>query len=155
MTLVKDKIWAQTLESLSKKIDASAYETWFAPTSAIWEDDKHLTIRVPSRFFQEWISSHYLLEIKDAMEEQGLNDVSFKIEVDEAARKRLEEEMKLRQQQYQASASLLAPQSKKQADYQPSQEILLGTPAESTLYLCRFYYRQQQSLCLCRIAGRG
>jgi chromosomal replication initiator protein len=62
MTLPHEQLWASLLSELSNSINRHSYDTWFSPTRAVSFDDKEqtLTIEVPSRFFSDWLTEHYL-----------------------------------------------------------------------------------------------
>ncbi len=51
--------WLQILAAVQKRIDASSFETWFAPTSYIGQEEDALYIKVPNSYFRDWLSFHY------------------------------------------------------------------------------------------------
>jgi chromosomal replication initiator protein len=102
-------------------MDAQSFETWFAPTSAHWDGDS-LSIQVPSQFFMEWISTHYMPSIRQALEETYGSPVTFALTVDEASRKRWEADAP------GPSPMTPSPVREPQVAYQPSAEIQTGLP---------------------------
>jgi len=51
--------WLQILAAVQKRIDASSFETWFAPTSYIGQEEDALYVKVPNSYFRDWLSFHY------------------------------------------------------------------------------------------------
>lgn len=53
--------WNDCLKIIKDNIGDQAFNTWFVPIKAkSWDDnEKSLTIQMPSQFFQEWIEEHY------------------------------------------------------------------------------------------------
>ena len=121
MEAVKETLWSDALALLAKQLDPSSFDTWFSPTSANW-DDGSLAIRVPSTFFQEWISTHYLPSIAQALDSIQGRSVPFKLVVDEGSRKRWETQVT------DAAESAPKPVKVPESAYQPSAEILKGIP---------------------------
>lgn len=101
-------------------MDPQSFETWFAPTTAVWDGDT-LQIRVPSQFFQEWIGTHYRPSIAAALEKAAGEKVPFKLSVDEEAHKRWV-------QSIQAPPVTVPSAPGTRAAYQPSPEIQTGLP---------------------------
>jgi chromosomal replication initiator protein len=62
MPLAHEQLWSSLLSELSNSINRHSYDTWFSPTRAVAFDEREqtLTIEVPSRFFSDWLSEHYL-----------------------------------------------------------------------------------------------
>lgn len=55
----KQNYWLQIQKALKKKIDTNSFETWFAPTAYIGQEENNLYIKVPNSYFKDWISFHY------------------------------------------------------------------------------------------------
>jgi chromosomal replication initiator protein len=121
LSLVKESLWRQTLDHLSLKLDHSSFETWFAPTSAHWNGE-NLVIQVPSQFILDWINTHYMPSLREALEAAAGAPVAFSMAVDEGNRKRWETLIHTNT----AEAPALAPPVTR--SYQPSAEILKGIP---------------------------
>lgn len=120
MSLVKEALWPEALSLLAAQMDPQSFETWFAPTTAVWDGDT-LQIRVPSQFFQEWIGTHYRPSIAAALEKAAGEKVPFKLSVDEEAHKRWV-------QSIQAPPVTVPSAPGTRAAYQPSPEIQTGLP---------------------------
>ncbi len=124
MSLVKEALWPEALSLLAAQMDPQSFETWFAPTTSAW-DGETLLIRVPSPFFQEWIGAHYQPSIESALRSAYGAPVSYKLTVDDGARKRWENSIQAQTPPMPApqAAAPAAP-----AVYQPSPEIQTGLP---------------------------
>ena len=126
MNKVKEALWQDALSVLASQMDPQSFETWFSPTTAVW-DAETLTIRVPSPFFQEWISTHYTPSITAALLQSNGAPVPFRLSVDEGNRKRWENDVL--QMPAAAPAPVITPSiPAAQAVYQPSPEIQTGLP---------------------------
>jgi len=51
--------WKQCLELIKQEVPQQTFQTWFLPIIPVSFVDNQLILRVPSRFFFEWIDSHY------------------------------------------------------------------------------------------------
>ena len=54
-----NKTWVDVLEFISPKVGDEAIETWFQPLELSDITDEQATIRVPNRFFGEWLGRNY------------------------------------------------------------------------------------------------
>lgn len=59
-SLDSKKAWEDCLRIIKDNVNWRAFETWFAPISAVSLEDQVLTIQVPSQFFYEWLEEHYV-----------------------------------------------------------------------------------------------
>ncbi len=51
--------WKNCLKLIKEEIPWQTFETWFTPIIPVTFVDDTLILRIPSRFFYEWIDSHY------------------------------------------------------------------------------------------------
>jgi len=54
-----NKTWVDVLEFISPKVGDETIETWFQPLELEGITDEQATIRVPNRFFGEWLGRNY------------------------------------------------------------------------------------------------
>jgi len=54
------KHWVKCLSLIKTKIGIQSFETWFKPIEPIKYSNNTLTLRVPNKFFYEWIEEHYI-----------------------------------------------------------------------------------------------
>ena len=52
--------WESCLNLIKKELEVQSYNTWFKPIIPISYSNKILTLKVPNKFFYEWIEEHYL-----------------------------------------------------------------------------------------------
>jgi len=60
--------WKRCLDILGDEVPQQTVRTWFEPISPVSYIGNTLTLRVPSRFFFEWIDSHYGRLLENAAE---------------------------------------------------------------------------------------
>ncbi len=54
-----DSVWKSIQNVLKEYINIRSFNTWFAPIELVNLDDKTIELKVPNRFFCEWIDNHY------------------------------------------------------------------------------------------------
>jgi chromosomal replication initiator protein len=136
LSLVKEALWPEALALLASQLDPQSFETWFSPTTAAWEGDT-LSIRVPSAFFREWISTHYRAAIAQALSQAFGQAVTFALTVDEGSRTRWESSLAAPI----AAMAPSAPHAEAPAQavaYQPSPEIQTGLPLNTRYTFDKF-----------------
>lgn len=62
-----DAIWKSIQQVLKEYINIRSFNTWFAPIELVNLDDQFLELRVPNRFFCEWIDNHYAKVLNSAI----------------------------------------------------------------------------------------
>ncbi|MGE5355720.1 MAG: chromosomal replication initiator protein DnaA [Deltaproteobacteria bacterium] len=60
MSFSYKEIWDKCLQEIKTRVDEKSFKTWFNPIKPIELKNKILTIRVPNKFFYEWIEDHYI-----------------------------------------------------------------------------------------------
>ena len=63
-------IWSKCLLYIKSQISEQGYKTWFIPIVAKDFKEETLTIQVSSQFFNEWLEEHYLLLLKQAVQQE-------------------------------------------------------------------------------------
>lgn len=79
------ELWERTIESLRDRLSAENFDTWLAPVRIDAIEDDTVVLRIPNRFYADWISNHYqdlLLEAFRASVDPAPTRLRF--EVDEA-----------------------------------------------------------------------
>ncbi len=66
---IKTNYWLLLLEEVKKRVEESAFETWFEPTTYIGQDKDCLYIKVPNSYFRDWLSFHYNSIINECSQE--------------------------------------------------------------------------------------
>lgn len=60
MDLNHKGIWKNCLLEIKKNVEERSFNTWFKPIKSVKLSGKILTIRVPNKFFYEWIEDKYI-----------------------------------------------------------------------------------------------
>ncbi len=80
-----NKTWVDVLEYLSPKIGEEAMETWFQPLELESMTEEQVSIRVPNKFFGEWLGRNYKEVLIEAFQQVGEShpiDVVFVLKED-------------------------------------------------------------------------
>ena len=72
------KLWEQVLEKVEPKLNGQSFDTWLKPTPQASLSEEALEVEVPSSFFAEWISSHYLPVIRESLSELHPGDLAIR-----------------------------------------------------------------------------
>jgi len=79
------ELWESTLKDLRTKLSAESFETWLGAVAFGGIDGDRITLKVPNRFYSEWISSHYLDLIVESLRGHAEQPaLSVRFEVDES-----------------------------------------------------------------------
>jgi chromosomal replication initiator protein len=85
-------LWESALVSLRSRLSEENYRTWLEPVALDGIEDGVVTLRIPNRFYADWISSHYLDLILESLaaESEDAHPLTVDWRVDELLQKRLE-----------------------------------------------------------------
>ncbi len=85
-----DDLWERALQDLRGKLSAENFETWLSPLTVDRLDASTLSLRVPNTFYADWLQTHYLDLLLDALRAQGASDgMRIDFRVSEATRPRV------------------------------------------------------------------
>jgi len=62
-----DELWNCALEILKEKLGKQHFETWIKPASFVSLNKTELRLKVPSKFFRDWVTEHFLGQIEEAV----------------------------------------------------------------------------------------
>ena len=62
-----EKVWSKCLEFIKDNITEQQFNTWFVPIVPVELEGNALKIKVPSRFFYEWLEENFISLLKSAM----------------------------------------------------------------------------------------
>lgn len=62
-------LWPSICELLKKQLPRRTFLTWFVPIKPVFADDSRVTLQVPSKFYFDWIESHYGNILRNAITE--------------------------------------------------------------------------------------
>jgi len=82
---VLDSLWAQLLESLSRKLAPTVFDSWIRPCRLLAVEGDHLRIGAPNPFSRDWLTQHHLDALQHAAQEVVGGHPRVTIVVDEAA----------------------------------------------------------------------
>ncbi len=74
--------WQKCVQALQGEISQGQFNTWIRPLSAELEPDgKLLWVKAPNRFILDWVSSKFLIRIRELMLEiePGLEDIALEV----------------------------------------------------------------------------
>ena len=54
------ELWERALDTLRVRLSSENFDTWLAPVQCVGIENDTVTLRIPNRFFQDWLSAHYL-----------------------------------------------------------------------------------------------
>ena len=74
-------VWENILDTVRSSITEQTYATWFEPIRPVSITDFETTIEVPSKFYYEWIDSHYKIVILGAIKKETGNDVQLNFKI--------------------------------------------------------------------------
>ena len=79
------ELWERTLSDLRGRLSAENFETWLAPVRCESIDGDTVVLRIPNRFYSDWLSTHYLDLILESLGREAPGDAPTKVrwEVDE------------------------------------------------------------------------
>ena len=73
-----NELWERALKDLEGQLSRENFETWLAPVRCVGIEGDTVTLRIPNKFFQDWLSAHYLSHILDSLhretERDGVSD---------------------------------------------------------------------------------
>ena len=74
-------VWENILDAVRSSITEQTYATWFEPIRPVSITDFEITIEVPSKFYYDWIDSHYKNVILGAIKKETGNDVQLNFKI--------------------------------------------------------------------------
>ncbi|MEM9188510.1 MAG: chromosomal replication initiator protein DnaA [Myxococcota bacterium] len=84
------EMWERALEDIRTQLSPENYDTWLAPVECVGIDGDRVRLRIPNRFFQDWISAHYIDLILDSLQREAQRDaLRVEWEVDEGLQERV------------------------------------------------------------------
>lgn len=87
------ELWESALSTLRTRLSEENYRTWLAPVRLESLEGLRVTLRIPNRFYADWITSHYLDLILDSLsKESGSGPLEVEWKVDESLQLALNEE---------------------------------------------------------------
>lgn len=67
MVWFMEEVWSKAIDSLKEKVGPQNFEIWIKPIYPLSIREGVVELEVPNRFFKEWVSEHYSLQIREAL----------------------------------------------------------------------------------------
>jgi hypothetical protein len=71
------------LDQIKGRVNATSFQTWFAPIEEVLESNQAICLKVPNPVFAEWISTNYADVIEEVLEETGRKNYQIKFEFEQ------------------------------------------------------------------------
>ncbi len=85
-------LWDSALATLRSRLSEENYRTWLEPVRLDHFDGQRVVLRIPNRFYADWISTHYLDLILESLRNAGVDPREVDWTVDEQLQKQMEAE---------------------------------------------------------------
>ena len=66
-----DILWEKTIKIIKEKVSQHNFDTWIRPIQISALDGEFVQLRVPNRFFRDWLIDNYLPLIREAMKSEA------------------------------------------------------------------------------------
>ncbi len=72
------EVWDKALYAIREQIDVHQYNSWFKPIVCETVTDQTIVLKVPDRFFRDWIRDNYMELLKAELAQQGASDLDIR-----------------------------------------------------------------------------
>jgi chromosomal replication initiator protein len=105
-----EKIWIKAIDSLKERVGQQNFDIWIKPISFISMDGENVILEVPNRFFKEWITEHYTVQIQEVFADiiEAPCHLQFRIRNEKLVKKEVPSPLS-EKKDVQPSASLQTP----------------------------------------------
>ena len=76
-------IWREAYDFLKSTLPSHAVHAWFDPVVSTGFERNTLLLSVPNQFFKEWIETHYLTNLENALKKNNGSSLKYNILVSE------------------------------------------------------------------------
>jgi chromosomal replication initiator protein len=88
-----NQLWESTLATLRPRLSDENFRTWLEPLRLDGFNGEKVTLRIPNRFYADWITSHYLdLILESLCREAGVESLEVEWSVDDTLQQKVDEE---------------------------------------------------------------
>jgi chromosomal replication initiator protein len=77
------ELWNQALIELKDRIGKQNYETWIKPIRFASRSKSEINLEVPNKFFRDWLTEHYLIQIEDVLSSLAKDRIGVVFEINE------------------------------------------------------------------------
>lgn len=78
-------LWQDILQKVGSEVSKECFETWFEPTVLDRRSDHEIVVRVPNKFFKEWITENFSDLLQSILQSLHLEHLLIKFVVDSAS----------------------------------------------------------------------
>ena len=106
------ELWAQAVAEIKERIGRQNYETWIKPIAFVSRNKNEICLDVPNKFFRDWLTEHYLIQIQDILSALAKHDVKVVFEINEKTNRQANAEKGVKREErerVQKSNSNLVP----------------------------------------------
>ncbi|HXT55426.1 MAG TPA: chromosomal replication initiator protein DnaA [Candidatus Eisenbacteria bacterium] len=106
------ELWTQAVAEIKERIGRQNYETWIKPIGFISRNKNEICLDVPNKFFRDWLTEHYLIQIQDILSALAKHDVKVVFEINEKTNRQANAEKGVKREErerVQKSNSNLVP----------------------------------------------
>jgi chromosomal replication initiator protein len=106
------ELWTQAVAEIKERIGRQNYETWIKPIGFISRNKNEICLDVPIKFFRDWLTEHYLVQIQDILSTLAKHDVKVVFEINEKTNRQANAEKGVKREErerVQKSNSNLVP----------------------------------------------
>lgn len=84
------ELWDRALNSMRERLSEENFNTWLSPVQCHAISDDTLVLKIPNRFYADWITNHYSALVLEALAEHTDSaPTSIRFEVDEKLQERV------------------------------------------------------------------
>jgi len=77
------ELWNQALIEVRERIGQQNYETWIKPIRFASRSKGEINLEVPNKFFRDWLTEHYLIQIEDVLSSLANDRLRVVFEINE------------------------------------------------------------------------
>jgi chromosomal replication initiator protein len=79
--MAKNKVWEKTLDKLEQVLNPQHFATWIKPIIFISIEDDYINLKVPNKFFLDWIKENYSTIITELIYDVDGGEYKIKFEI--------------------------------------------------------------------------
>ncbi|MBE9503611.1 MAG: chromosomal replication initiator protein DnaA [Proteobacteria bacterium] len=77
-----DKIWEKSLNLIEERLNNQAFNTWFKPIKKTTLSENRFVLKVPNKFFEDWIRDNYLEIVQNVVKDVSKKDLKIAFEIE-------------------------------------------------------------------------
>ena len=81
--VIMPELWTAAATEIKERIGKQNYETWIKPISFVSRNKNEILLEVPNKFFREWLTEHYLVQMETILSSLAKQNMKVVFEVNE------------------------------------------------------------------------